>query len=258
MTEHTESPDEQIVVSLRGIRKSFGGNEILKGIDLDVTKGEVLAILGSSGSGKTTLLRCINALERPDSGSVRVDGSFIDYGGKVSNRDILALRRKTAMVFQNYNLFKNKTALQNITEGLTVVQKKPKAEAEAIARDVLEKVGLAEYADRYPVQLSGGQQQRVSIARALALDPDVILFDEPTSALDPELVSDVNDTITEVAKTGVTMIIVTHEIRFARNVASRVIFVDKGTILEEGTPEEVIDHPKTDRVREFLSKMAVK
>ncbi|PJM76124.1 amino acid ABC transporter ATP-binding protein [Bifidobacterium simiarum] len=258
MTEHTESPDEQIVVSLRGIRKSFGGNEILKGIDLDVTKGEVLAILGSSGSGKTTLLRCINALERPDSGSVRVDGSFIDYGGKVANRDILALRRKTAMVFQNYNLFKNKTALQNITEGLTVVQKKSKAEAEATARDVLEKVGLAEYADRYPVQLSGGQQQRVSIARALALDPDVILFDEPTSALDPELVSDVNDTITEVAKTGVTMIIVTHEIRFARNVASRVIFVDKGTILEEGTPEEVIDHPKTERVREFLSKMAVK
>ncbi|PLS31701.1 arginine ABC transporter ATP-binding protein [Bifidobacterium margollesii] len=258
MTEHTESHDEGIVVSLRGIRKSFGSNEILKGIDLDVPKGEVLAILGSSGSGKTTLLRCINALERPDSGSVRVDGSFIDYDGKVSNKDILALRRKTAMVFQNYNLFKNKTALQNITEGLTVVQKMPKDKAVAVAREVLEKVGLAEYADRYPVQLSGGQQQRVSIARALALDPDVILFDEPTSALDPELVSDVNDTIVEVAKTGVTMIIVTHEIRFAHNVASRVIFVDKGTILEEGTPEEVIDHPKTERVREFLSKMAMK
>lgn len=255
MAEHTQS---DIVVSLKGIRKSFGGNEILKGIDLDVPKGQVLSILGSSGSGKTTLLRCINALERPDSGIVRVDGSQIDYSGKVTGKEILELRRKTAMVFQNYNLFKNKTALQNITEGLTVVQKVPKDEARERARIALRQVGLEQFADRYPVQLSGGQQQRVSIARALALRPEVILFDEPTSALDPELVSDVNDTITKVAETGATMIIVTHEIRFAKNVSDHVVFVDKGAILEQGTPQEVIDHPQTARVQEFLSKMAEK
>lgn len=254
----TEVTASDIVVSLKDIHKSFGNNEILKGISVDVHQGEVLAILGSSGSGKTTLLRCVNALEIPDSGVVRIDGKSIDYSQKYTKRDVLELRRRTAMVFQNYNLFKNKTALQNVTEGLVVVQKIPKDEAQRIGKQALENVGLAGFEDRYPSQLSGGQQQRVSIARALALKPEVILFDEPTSALDPELVSDVNDAITAVAKTGVTMIIVTHEIRFAHNVASKVIFVDKGVVLEQGTPEEVIDHPKTERVQEFLSKLAFK
>ena len=248
----------ETVVSLKGIRKSFSRNEILKGVDLEVRKGEVLSILGPSGSGKTTLLRCVNALERPDAGIVRVDGTTIDFSGKVPNKQILELRRKTAMVFQNYNLFKNKTVLDNVTQGLTVVRGVAKNEARERALKALSSVGMDGYEDRYPVQLSGGQQQRVSIARALAIRPDVILLDEPTSALDPELVSDVNDVITKVAGTGVTMILVTHEIRFARNVASRVVFVEQGNIIEEGTPEQVIDNPQSPRIKEFLSKMMAK
>lgn len=255
MSEHDA---DETVVTLKGIRKSFSGNEILKGIDLEIYKGEVLAILGSSGSGKTTLLRCVNALEQPDAGIVRVDGTTVDFNGKVSNRQILELRRKTAMVFQNYNLFKNRTVLENVTQGLTIVRDIAKDEARERAIKALSSVGMDGYEDRYPIQLSGGQQQRVSIARALAIRPDVILLDEPTSALDPELVSDVNDVITKVAQTGVTMILVTHEIRFARNVASRVVFVEKGKILEEGSPEQVIDNPQSPRIREFLSKMMAK
>lgn len=255
MSEHDA---DETVVTLKGIRKSFSGNEILKGIDLEIYKGEVLAILGSSGSGKTTLLRCVNALEQPDAGIVRVDGTTVDFNGKVSNRQILELRRKTAMVFQNYNLFKNRTVLENVTQELTIVRGIAKDEARERAIKALSSVGMDGYEDRYPIQLSGGQQQRVSIARALAIRPDVILLDEPTSALDPELVSDVNDVITKVAQTGVTMILVTHEIRFARNVASRVVFVEKGKILEEGSPEQVIDNPQSPRIREFLSKMMAK
>lgn len=255
MSEHDA---DETVVTLKGIRKSFSGNEILKGIDLEIYKGEVLAILGSSGSGKTTLLRCVNALEQPDAGIVRVDGTTVDFNGKVSNRQILELRRKTAMVFQNYNLFKNRTVLENVTQALTIVRGIAKDEARERAIKALSSVGMDGYEDRYPIQLSGGQQQRVSIARALAIRPDVILLDEPTSALDPELVSDVNDVITKVAQTGVTMILVTHEIRFARNVASRVVFVEKGKILEEGSPEQVIDNPQSPRIREFLSKMMAK
>lgn len=257
MSETAATPS-RTVLQLRDIRKSFGDNEILQGISLNVHQGEVLAILGSSGSGKTTLLRCINALETPDSGTVRIDGLQVDYSQKHTRNDILQLRRKTAMVFQNYNLFRNKTALQNVMEGLHVVQKKSKDVARQEAREALSNVGLSDFENRYPVQLSGGQQQRVSIARALALKPSVILFDEPTSALDPELVSDVNETITAVAQTGVTMIIVTHEIGFARRVASQVVFVDKGTILEKGTPQEVIDHPKEPRIRSFISKLSFK
>ncbi|MFT8592678.1 MAG: amino acid ABC transporter ATP-binding protein [Bifidobacterium sp.] len=252
------SSTNDIVITLQDIHKTFGKNEILKGISLEVHQGEVLAILGSSGSGKTTLLRCINALEIPASGTVSIDGQKIDYSQKHSRQDVLHLRRKTAMVFQNYNLFRNKTALQNVMEGLRVVQKKSHDEARQEARKALADVGLSEFEDRYPVQLSGGQQQRVSIARALALNPSVILFDEPTSALDPELVSDVNEVITAVAKTGVTMIIVTHEIGFARRVASQVVFVDQGRILEKGTPEEVIDHPKEPRVQAFIGKLSFK
>ncbi len=248
----------ETIVSLKGIRKSFSGNEILKGVDLEVRKGEVLAILGPSGSGKTTLLRCVNALERPDAGIVRVDGTSIDFGGKVSNKQILHLRRKTAMVFQNYNLFKNKTVLENVAQGLTVVRGIAKNEAKERALKALSSVGMSGFDDRYPVQLSGGQQQRVSIARALAIRPDVILLDEPTSALDPERVSDVNDVITRVADTGVTMILVTHEIRFARNVASRIVFIENGIILEEGTPKQVIDYPQSPRLKEFLSKIMSK
>lgn len=248
----------ETIVSLKGIRKSFSGNEILKGVDLEVRKGEVLAILGPSGSGKTTLLRCVNALERPDAGIVRVDGTSIDFGGKVSNKQILHLRRKTAMVFQNYNLFKNKTVLENVAQGLTVVRGIAKNEAKERALKALSSVGMSGFDDRYPVQLSGGQQQRVSIACALAIRPDVILLDEPTSALDPERVSDVNDVITRVADTGVTMILVTHEIRFARNVASRIVFIENGIILEEGTPKQVIDYPQSPRLKEFLSKIMSK
>lgn len=242
-------------VSLTNIRKSFGNNTILHGIDLYIHRAEVVAIIGSSGSGKTTLLRCINALERPDAGIVQVDGTTIDFAGNVPNKQILELRRKTAMVFQNYNLFKHKTVLQNVTEGLTVVRKIDRDEAQATAIDALQKVSMEQFADRYPAQLSGGQQQRVSIARALAIKPEVILLDEPTSALDPELVGDVNQAISQVAQTGVTMVLVTHDIRFAYRVASRIVFVDKGRILQEGTPNEVIDHPQVPRLREFLSHM---
>ena len=237
----------EYAISVEDLHKSFGDKEILKGISLHTAKGEVTAIIGPSGSGKTTLLRSMNLLETPDSGVITIGG--------VKHADALALRRQTAMVFQDYNLFKNKTALQNITQGLRTVKKKSKAEADEIARKQLELVGLSDFADYYPIQLSGGQQQRVSIARALALNPTAILFDEPTSALDPELVGDVLEAIGTVAKLGITMVIVTHEIRFARKVADKVIFVNQGVIVEEGTAEEVIDHPTHERTKAFLSRI---
>ena len=243
---------ERAVVELHAVRVSHGGTEILHGIDLTVAQGEVLTILGPSGSGKTTLLRCMNALERPDSGTVRVDGTTLDYAGRVPGRSVLGLRRRTAMVFQTFNLFRNHTALRNVTEGLTVVRHMPRAQAEHAARQALAAVRMEAYADRYPSQLSGGQQQRVSIARALALRPEVILFDEPTSALDPESIGDVNDAIAAVARSGVTMVIVTHDVRFARGIASRVVFLDGGRILEQGDPGHVIDHPESPRVAGFL------
>ncbi len=241
--------------AVRDIHKSFGDKEILAGVSFEVEHGGILAIIGPSGSGKTTLLRCINALETPDSGTVTIGDRSLDYSSRPRQRDVLALRRHTAMVFQNYNLFRNKTALDNVSEGLVVVQGKDKKEAkeEALAR--LDQVGLVDFANRYPAQLSGGQQQRVSIARALALRPDVILFDEPTSALDPELVGDVLETITGIAGEGVTMILVTHEMRFARHVASDVIFMDSGAIVEQGPPAAVIDHPANDRTRDFLRRI---
>ncbi len=242
------------MVKLENIHKYFGKNEILKGINLQVNKGEVLVIIGPSGSGKTTLLRCINYLEKPDQGEVNVGGFNIEahHHGK---RDILQLRKKTAMIFQNYNLFKNKTVLENVMEGLVVSQKVPKAEAREISLKFLKKVGLYEKINFYPCQLSGGQQQRVGIARALALNPDVILFDEPTSALDPELVYEVLSVIREIAREGITMIIVTHEMGFARDVASRVVFMEDGTIVEEGTPKEVFTSAKEKRTREFLRRI---
>lgn len=242
------------MVRLENIHKHFGKTHVLKGINLEVNKGDVLVILGPSGSGKTTLLRCINYLERPDEGEISV-GGFSIQSNHQSKRDILTLRRKTAMIFQNYNLFKNKNVLENVMEGLVVAKKIPKEVAREKSLALLKKVGLSEKTEAYPSQLSGGQQQRVGIARALALNPDVILFDEPTSALDPELVGEVLSTIREIACEGITMIIVTHEMGFARDVANRIIFMDGGVIVEQGTPEDIFVNAKEERTKQFLKRI---
>ena len=242
------------MVELKNIHKSFGKNHILKGVDLNIEKGEVVVILGPSGSGKTTLLRTVNFLDSADEGRVTVNGFALDCK-KHSKAQVIELRRKTAMVFQNYNLFQNKTILQNVMEGLVTVKGFKKSDAEQMSRDILAKVGLSERSDFYPSQLSGGQQQRAGIARALILDPDVILFDEPTSALDPELVGEVLNTIKNVAQTGITMIVVTHEISFAREVASRIIFMEGGTIVEQGAPSEILVNPKEPRTQQFLKRI---
>lgn len=242
------------MIELKNISKHFKKTEVLKGVDLNVQKGDVLVIIGPSGSGKTTLLRCMNYLERPDEGSVTIDG-FTVKGKHPSKRDILALRKKTAMVFQHYNLFKNKTVLENVTEGLIVAQKMTKQKAQEIGLSLLHKVGLSEKKDEYPSRLSGGQQQRVGIARALALNPSVILFDEPTSALDPEMVGEVLSIIKKIASEGITMVVVTHEIEFAREVANRIVFMDGGRIVEEGVPEEILVRPKHDRTKQFLKRL---
>ncbi|MGN0072160.1 MAG: amino acid ABC transporter ATP-binding protein [Atopobiaceae bacterium] len=246
--------DTSYMLELKGIHKSFGDNHVLKGVDLSVKKGEIVVILGPSGSGKTTFLRTINFLDPADEGTVTINGFTVD-AKKHRKREVIELRRKTAMVFQNYNLFKNKTILQNVMEGLITVKKVPKADAKKAALEILDKVGLSERCDYYPIQLSGGQQQRAGIARALILDPDVILFDEPTSALDPELVGEVLATIKDVAMTGITMVIVTHEIAFAREVATRVIFMEGGNIVEEGKPSEILVHPKEARTQKFLERV---
>jgi len=242
------------MIQLKQISKSFGKHEVLQSIDLQVKKGEVVVILGPSGSGKTTLLRCINYLEKPDAGQITIGDLQVDTKHP-TKKEIHALRQQTAMVFQQYNLFKHKTALENVMEGLTIVRKIPKDQARAISVQVLEKVGLGTKLDHYPVQLSGGQQQRVGIARALALNPEVILFDEPTSALDPELVGEVLSVIRKIAKEGITMIVVTHEMDFARDVANHVVFMDGGLVIEEGTPEEIFQRPKEERTRQFLSRI---
>ena len=242
------------MIELHNVHKKFGHNEVLKGIDLNVSKGEVVAILGPSGSGKTTFLRCINFLEKADEGTLVIDGDTIDLK-RATKDEILSVRRKTAMVFQNYNLFKNKTALENVMEGLVTVRKVPVDEARKIALANIEKVGLSDRLDYYPSQLSGGQQQRIGIARALALNPEVILFDEPTSSLDPELVGEVLATIRAVAQEGRTMIIVTHEISFARDVANHVLLIDNGVVVEEGAPEDILNNPKEERTRKFLERI---
>ncbi|MBP2626994.1 MAG: tcyN 2 [Firmicutes bacterium] len=242
------------MIEVKGLHKSFGKHEVLKGIDLKVEKGEVVVLLGPSGSGKTTFLRSLNFLEQPDAGEITIGDTHVNCK-HISKKEILEIRRNTAMVFQLYNLFKNKTALENVMEGLIVVQNMPKAEAEKISREILDKVGLVDKYDAYPSQLSGGQQQRVGIARALALNPEVILFDEPTSALDPELVGEVLSVMKKVAKEGLTMIVVTHEISFARDIANRVIFIDGGVIVEQGTPKEVLYHPKEERTKQFLKRI---
>ena len=242
------------MVELKNIQKSFGSNHILKGVNMSIGKGEVVVILGPSGSGKTTLLRTINFLDAADEGSISVSGFEVD-AKKHSKSQVIELRRKTAMVFQNYNLFANKTILENVMEGLVTVKKFKKSDAEAMSREILKKVGLEERCNFYPAQLSGGQQQRAGIARALILDPDVILFDEPTSALDPELVGEVLNTIKAVAQTGITMIVVTHEIAFAREVASRVVFMEGGVVVEEGKPEEILVAPKHPSTQRFLKRI---
>ena len=215
------------MLKITDIHKKFGDLEVLKGVDIEVQKGEVVAILGPSGSGKTTLLRCMNFLEKADAGELTFDGEQFSLP-HISRKNVAHLRKKTAFVFQNYNLFRNKTALQNVTEGLIVARKMPKKEAEEIGRRALDKVGMSERYDYYPNQLSGGQQQRVAIARALATDPEIIYFDEPTSALDPELTGEVLAVMRQLAEDGMTMLVVTHEMNFARNVSSRVIFMENG------------------------------
>ncbi|GGI15395.1 amino acid ABC transporter ATP-binding protein [Gottfriedia solisilvae] len=243
------------MITLENVSKSFGKNQVLKGIDLTVNKGEVVAILGPSGSGKTTLLRCINHLEKPNKGKIKIDNFQVDFS-RASKAEILSLRQKTAMVFQQFNLFKNKTVVENVMEGLIVAKKLPKEEAFKKSVELLEKVGLGNKLNSYPVQLSGGQQQRVGIARALALNPEVILFDEPTSALDPELVGEVLSIIRTIAKEGITMIIVTHEMAFARDVANHVVFMDEGVIVEEGNPKEIFQYPKEERTIQFLKRFS--
>ena len=239
------------MLSVRNIQKSFGALEVLKGIDLKVEQGDVVAILGPSGSGKTTLLRCMNFLETADGGELIFDGETYAFG-HVHKRDIAKIRQKTAFVFQNYNLFLNKTALQNVTEGLIVGRKMPKAQAMEIGKKALAKVGLADRVDFYPDQLSGGQQQRVAIARAVATDPEIIYFDEPTSALDPELTGEVLSVMRDLAREGMTMLVVTHEMGFARTVSNKVILMEDGKIIEQGSSEDFFEHPKEERTRAFL------
>lgn len=239
------------MIRIENVKKRFGGNEILKGITLDIEKGDVVTILGSSGSGKTTFLRCVNALERADEGIIAID-DFNIVLKDANKKQIRELRKHTGFVFQNYNLFLNKTALQNVTEALIVVRKINKREALEIAKKALDKVGLADKYDSYPSELSGGQQQRVGIARAVALSPDIILFDEPTSALDPELIGEVLEVMRKLAEEGTTMIVVTHEMSFAQRVSNKVVFIEGGVIVEQGTPEEIFCWAKEERTKQFL------
>jgi polar amino acid transport system ATP-binding protein len=250
-----------VMVDLRGVHKSFGDLEVLKGVDLEVRAGTVTVILGPSGSGKSTLLRSINHLEKVDKGLIRIDGQLVGYrrrGDKLyelREREILHQRSQIGFVFQNFNLFGHLTALQNVVEAPVSAQRRKRSEVEPFARELLERVGVGDKADVYPRQLSGGQQQRVAIARALALRPKVLLFDEPTSALDPELVGEVLDVIKELARAGDTMVVVTHEIGFAREVADTVVFMDDGRIVESGPPSAVLDNPTHERTRSFISKV---
>ena len=239
------------MLEIRNLRKAFGPLQVLKGIDLDVNKGDVVAILGSSGSGKTTMLRCLNFLERADAGTMDFDGRRIELH-RATHAEINALRRRTGFVFQNYNLFANKTALQNVTEGLIIARKMPRRTAEELAHAQLVKVGMDDRADYYPSQLSGGQQQRVAIARAMAADPEILYFDEPTSALDPELTGEVLAVMRQLAGEGRTMLVVTHEMDFARHVANRVVFMEQGVIVEQNTAEAFFNDPQQPRTQEFL------
>ncbi|WP_433870568.1 amino acid ABC transporter ATP-binding protein [Saccharopolyspora sp. CA-218241] len=240
-----------VVIEIAGLHKSFGSLEVLRGVDVRVERGEVVCVIGPSGSGKSTLLRCVNLLEEPTAGTVSVDGAELTD----PDADIDAARRRIGMVFQQFNLFSHLSVLDNLTVAQRKVLKRDKQEAERVARENLARVGLAEKADSMPAQLSGGQQQRVAIARALAMNPQVMLFDEPTSALDPELVGDVLGVMRQLADEGMTMLVVTHEMQFAREVADRVLFMDGGGIVEQGPPAEVIGAPKQERTKTFLARV---
>ncbi len=264
-------PTDEVLIRITGLRKSFGDNEVLRGIDLEVRKGEVISIIGPSGCGKSTLLRSINLLETPTGGSIVFEGKDITEIGKPSGSGLGArfasafrprsaaeldlLRRRIGMVFQGYNLFPNKTVKENIMLAPVLLGTMTEAQASAKADELLERIGLADKADRYPSRMSGGQQQRVAIARALAMNPDVMLFDEPTSALDPEMVGEVLGLMKDLAESGMTMLVVTHEMGFAREVSDRVIFLSEGRIAEQGAPEEVFGNPRNPRLVDFLSKV---
>ena len=237
------------MIDVKGLQKNYGGLQVLKGVDLTINKGDCVVLVGPSGCGKSTFLRCLNRLEEPDGGHV------IFNGKEVTDHDIDHVRQKMGMVFQHFNLFPHKTVLQNITMAPVTLKKKTAEEAKAQATALLERIGLADKADEYPNMLSGGQKQRIAIVRALAMDPEVMLFDEPTSALDPEMVGEVLDLMRDLAKDGMTMAVVTHEMGFAREVADRVVFMADGKILEEGAPSELFDHPKDPRLQDFLSKV---
>lgn len=238
------------MISIKDLKKRFGDNEVLKDIDIEIQDGEVVSLIGSSGSGKSTLLRCINLLETPTSGEIYIDGvNILD-----KSVDLNKLRQNVGMVFQQFNLFPNMSVIENIKLAPKKIRKMSDEKATKMAMKLLRDVGLADKADAMPKQLSGGQKQRVAIARALAMEPKIMLFDEPTSALDPEMIGEVLDVISKVAKKGITMIIVTHEMKFARDISDRILFLDKGRIIENGTPEEVMDHPKTERVKKFFEK----
>ncbi|MBM7869793.1 cystine transport system ATP-binding protein [Clostridium pascui] len=243
------------MINIKNLHKSFGKNEILKGIDLQINKGETAVIIGPSGSGKTTLLRCINLLETPNEGSITIGENEVMFSGnkKISTSEVQALRRQTGMVFQGFYLFPHMTVIENIMEGQVTVLKRSKEEAREKGLKLLQKVGLLEKKDQYPFELSGGQQQRVAIARAMAMEPEVLLFDEPTSALDPELAAEVTKVMKDLSKEGMTMVVVTHKMSFARDAAHKVVFMENGSIVEAGTPEHVFENTGNERLKKFLS-----
>ena len=243
--------DNDVLIETKDVCKSFGSVSVLKGINTQIHKGEVVVIIGPAGSGKSTFLRCLNRLEEPTSGQVIFEGKDICSKGQ----DITVLRQKMGMVFQQFNLFNNLTVLENIMAGPKLVKKQDEEQAKAAAMKLLERVGLTDKADEYPSKLSGGQKQRIAIVRALAMEPDVMLFDEPTSALDPEMVGEVLKVMQDLASTGITMVVVTHEMGFAKKVGTRVLFIDDGQILEDGTPEQIFEHPQNPRTQNFLNKV---
>lgn len=243
------------MISIKELSKYFSGQKVLDAISLDIQKGEVIALVGASGGGKSTFLRSLNYLEKPDHGSIQMDDFLVDFA-TITNDEVLILRRKLAMVFQQFNLFERRTALENVKEGLVIVKKMTDQEATAIAREELRKVGLSDRENHYPRHLSGGQKQRVALARALAMKPEILLLDEPTSALDPELVGEVEKSILEAAKSGQTMILVSHDMEFVAQVADRVLFLENGKILEEGSPEQIFKQPKEVRTKEFFNKFS--
>lgn len=243
------------MISIKELSKYFSGQKVLDAISLDIQKGEVIALVGASGAGKSTFLRSLNYLEKPDHGSIQMDDFLVDFA-TITNDEVLILRRKLAMVFQQFNLFERRTALENVKEGLVIVKKMTNQEATAIAREELRKVGLSDRENHYPRHLSGGQKQRVALARALAMKPEILLLDEPTSALDPELVGEVEKSILEAAKSGQTMILVSHDMEFVAQVADRVLFLENGKILEEGSPEQIFKQPKEVRTKEFFNKFS--